>query len=45
MLSSQLCVFDVKTDSESKWVKNSQYGSVIQIVYFVKILMFDALSQ
>ena len=47
MLASQLFLFDVKTDSKSKWVKKlivwlscSDY-----LVYFVNILICDALSQ
>ena len=45
MLASQLCVFDDKTDSESKWVENSVWlCCIVRIVCFVKISICDVSS-
>ena len=40
MLDSQLCMFDDKTDSKSKWVKK---WFDVRIIYFAKIPTCDAL--
>ena len=45
MLASQLCLLDDKSGLESKLVKGSEYGCVVQLVHFVKISICDALSQ
>ena len=48
MLATQLCVFDDKTDSESKWVKTViiiWLCFLNYLVYFVKISICDALLQ
>ena len=43
MLDSQLCMFDDKTDSKSKWVKKLMVWFVVLIIYFAKIPTCDAL--
>ena len=47
MLDCQLCVFNDKTDSESKRLKKTHSMVVLSayLVYFVKISICDALTQ
>ena len=45
MLASQLCVFDDKNDSKSKWVKKQSMVVLSEIsIWFVKISICDMVT-